>query len=404
MEVSQKKTTASFKQLDGALRSHDEATGKKITLSHKCGELDKQIPNLMGLSKAILDHVLFCHQEDSSWPLAEASVLKKRFDEIFDSTRYTKAVAIFKQTEKDLNSRVKDLNADKAGLASHQHAAQGFRKELNEANESIEDLDEQKKQIDEEIEALEEKIKRYREIESSVSAIEADLGAAEQNKANQMSLVMRLRSMLEENLTEQHSLRELEKMLREYDDKVSNQQEALEDLQAQDEEMNKQIQHLQRKERDLTQEKARLDADRESHEKNCRDRYQMMESIAQTYNVDLTQATGSVLNMSMDASFAGSQSIAGLSQETLALRVTPGDMRVLMDILEKKENELQNVLKETKARHQANEGKLLKDLARLEAKRSSIDAGKQCYTQMYTENEEKRRAVILLCFCQRCRA
>jgi len=141
MEVSQKKTTASFKQLDGALRTFDVTTGKKVTLSHKCGELDKQLPTLLGISKAILDHVLFCHQEDSSWPLSEASVLKKRFDEIFDSTRYSKAIAIFKQTEKDMNAKCKDLKAELAGLKSHQHAAHAFRKELGEANEAIEELD-----------------------------------------------------------------------------------------------------------------------------------------------------------------------------------------------------------------------------------------------------------------------
>lgn len=378
MEVNQKKTTTSFKQLDGALRSYDEAKGKKVTLSHKCGELSEQIPNMLGVSKAILDHVLFCHQEDSSWPLMEASVLKKRFDEIFDSTRYTKAVAIFKQTEKDMNARVKELNAEKASLSSHQHAAHGFRRDLNEANEAIEDLDLQKKQLDEDIAGLEEKIEKLRGIEASVTAIENELDAAGQNKANQLSLVVRLRSMLEENLTEKHSLRELEKMLREYDDKVSNQKEALEDLQAQDREIEDQIQQLRRKERDLTQEKARLDADRETHEKNQRDRYQMMESIAQTYSVDMSQTGGSVVNMSMDASFAGSQSIAtgGLSQDSLALQITPDDMRAFMESLEKKENELQTVLDETKARHQANEDKLLKDLAELAAKRSSIDAGK----------------------------
>lgn len=92
MELSQKKTNATFKQLDGTLRTYDERTNERVTLSHKCSELDKQVPSLFGISKSILDYVLFCHQEDSSWPLMEGSVLKKRFDDIFDSTRYTKAV------------------------------------------------------------------------------------------------------------------------------------------------------------------------------------------------------------------------------------------------------------------------------------------------------------------------
>lgn len=56
-------------------------------LSTKCAELDSEIPNLLGVSKAVLENVIFCHQEDSYWPLAEASVLKKKFDDIFEATK-----------------------------------------------------------------------------------------------------------------------------------------------------------------------------------------------------------------------------------------------------------------------------------------------------------------------------
>lgn len=45
----------------------------------------------MGVSKAILENVIFVHQEDSNWPLAEGQVLKKKFDDIFAATKYTKA-------------------------------------------------------------------------------------------------------------------------------------------------------------------------------------------------------------------------------------------------------------------------------------------------------------------------
>jgi hypothetical protein len=38
---------------------------------------------------AILDSVVFCHQEESSWPLQDGSTLKKKFDDIFESSRYT---------------------------------------------------------------------------------------------------------------------------------------------------------------------------------------------------------------------------------------------------------------------------------------------------------------------------
>jgi len=50
--------------------------------------MDAEIPQLLGVSKAVLENVIFCHQEDSYWPLAEPAALKKKFDDIFEATRY----------------------------------------------------------------------------------------------------------------------------------------------------------------------------------------------------------------------------------------------------------------------------------------------------------------------------
>lgn len=76
--------------------------------------------DLLGVSKAILNHVIFCHQEESSWwvwsvggvvravahhrPLSEGKALKAKFDDIFASTRYTKALDTFKKIQQDLVS------------------------------------------------------------------------------------------------------------------------------------------------------------------------------------------------------------------------------------------------------------------------------------------------------------
>eukprot|EP00955_Chlamydomonas_euryale_P052519 355181-Chlamydomonas_euryale.AAC.11 len=51
------------------------------------------VPSLMGVSKAVLENVIFVHQEESNWPLAEGRVLKDRFDDIFSATKYTKVGA-----------------------------------------------------------------------------------------------------------------------------------------------------------------------------------------------------------------------------------------------------------------------------------------------------------------------
>ena len=130
MELTQKKTTMTFKNLDGIIRTTDEE-GNRQSLSHKCTELDRQIPQLLGVSKAILEHVVFCHQEDSSWPLMEGAVLKKRFDDIFDSTRYVKALEELKEQKKKYMAKVKDHKTDLAKLEAHKHASLGLRMDLD---------------------------------------------------------------------------------------------------------------------------------------------------------------------------------------------------------------------------------------------------------------------------------
>lgn len=42
--------------------------------------------------QAVLDNVIFVHQEESNWPLADGATIKKKFDEIFAATKYTKVM------------------------------------------------------------------------------------------------------------------------------------------------------------------------------------------------------------------------------------------------------------------------------------------------------------------------
>ena len=56
-----------------------------------------------------LTQQIFCHQEDSNWPLDEPASLKKKFDDIFASTRYTMALEVIKKQQKQNNQMIKEL-------------------------------------------------------------------------------------------------------------------------------------------------------------------------------------------------------------------------------------------------------------------------------------------------------
>jgi DNA repair protein RAD50 len=69
-------------------------------------DLNVDIPRRLGVSAALLEHVLFCHQEDSCWPIDENKEgLKKRFDAIFGAERYDKATAALKAFRKELKEK-----------------------------------------------------------------------------------------------------------------------------------------------------------------------------------------------------------------------------------------------------------------------------------------------------------
>jgi DNA repair protein RAD50 len=119
---STQSTTQQCKTLESALQTYN-AAGKKVSQSYRCADMDREVPELMGVSKAIVENVIFCHQEDSNWPLADSSTLKKKFDDIFAATRYTKALETIKKFRKDQAQEVKELKLKLETIAVHRQQA-----------------------------------------------------------------------------------------------------------------------------------------------------------------------------------------------------------------------------------------------------------------------------------------
>lgn len=106
----------SCKTLESLLLLRHQFLDYQVGLSSTCAEINEELPNHLGVSRPILDNVIFCHQEDSFWPLSETSVLKKRFDDIFAATRYTKALDTMKKLRKKLGGELGKLETQVATL------------------------------------------------------------------------------------------------------------------------------------------------------------------------------------------------------------------------------------------------------------------------------------------------
>ncbi|GAA5876452.1 hypothetical protein JCM3774_003780 [Rhodotorula dairenensis] len=120
LQVTKKKTVSglSMKTLEGVISyvDTDQVDKKKRqTLSTKCANLDEEVPAQLGVSRAILQNVIFCHQEESNWPLSEPAALKKKFDDIFEASDYTKVLDEIKRIRKE---QTVDIKVDKEKLSA----------------------------------------------------------------------------------------------------------------------------------------------------------------------------------------------------------------------------------------------------------------------------------------------
>lgn len=112
----------------------------------------------MGVSKAILENVIFVHQDDSNWPVQDPSTLKKKFDDIFSATRYTKALEVIKKLHKDQAQEIKTYKLKLENLQTLKDAAYKLRDSISQEQEKSESLKAQIKELERNIEGVEGKI------------------------------------------------------------------------------------------------------------------------------------------------------------------------------------------------------------------------------------------------------
>ena len=142
MRVTQARGKLTFKAHDVNMKTVFD--GESVALSHKCSEMDALVPQLLGANKAVLNDVVFCHQEDSLWPLQEGKVLKTKFDAIFESTRYSLALAAIKTEQKEQTTKQKLAKLELEHLKTHQSRANILEQEIAAGESYLASKEEQK--------------------------------------------------------------------------------------------------------------------------------------------------------------------------------------------------------------------------------------------------------------------
>ena len=68
------KPQITFRQMNAVIKRGNRSIDQKLA------DINAELLELIGVSKAVLNNVIFCHQEDIHWPLSEGKILKEKFD------------------------------------------------------------------------------------------------------------------------------------------------------------------------------------------------------------------------------------------------------------------------------------------------------------------------------------
>ena len=237
LQVTMKANTRVLKTLEGQLLV--VKNGERTTLSSKVADLNGIMLQYLGVSKAILEYVIFCHQDESLWPMSEPSALKKKFDDIFEAVKYTNAI----KNIKDLVKKQKeDLGQEK--VRSEQYRIDKDRAER--AEKKSRDLHTEVESLRDKITALEAEIKagtrEYQEYWKTASEFEkmiADLNGKRQQVVTMNENIEDLAKGLE--LVED-SDEELANMKQDYDTRMRVFEDSIKALEAQQGQLHAELQ------------------------------------------------------------------------------------------------------------------------------------------------------------------
>ena len=209
MEASQKVKNITTKTLDGTI-SIRKPDGEMVQVSHKCADVNLEMFHSLGVSKPILNYVIFCHQEESNWPLEEGSKVKDKFDEIFNSAKYQKCLKNIKEVRKAQQDQAKMEKNNADHYKSDKEAAEQKKKDLGKRNADLGRLKSDIERVAEKIEPIMEALTEIKEEEKGFEAVKIKLTGAQKDFDHAKEEREKLEKQMTEVLPDSLDIEEIE--------------------------------------------------------------------------------------------------------------------------------------------------------------------------------------------------
>lgn len=280
LQVTLKKTTKTQKSLEGALEMKRD--GRTETISTRVAELDQILPQYLGVSKAILENVIFCHQDDSLWPMSEPSTLKKKFDSIFEAEKYTKAIDNIRAIRKQYVVDLATYQANEKHAKENKIRGENSEKRQGKLFDEIAELRTEFEAVQAEDEVAQQKAAEAWDRTTKYQQLIAELNgkrvAQQTNRENVAALEDNLKVLAESD-------EELETMLEQYEERVSQYEDERNKHRDQYCDLQKELQVYRNSLGAKQSEIGKHEAEKEQHARNLLRRENLVREIALKHNI-----------------------------------------------------------------------------------------------------------------------
>lgn len=280
LQLVVKKSTRSMTQLEGSLKMVRH--GETITLSSRVADLNAVLPNYLGVSRAILDSVIFCHQEESLWPLSTPKELKERFDAIFEAVKYTKAIDNIKAMQKTHKANLEVMKKEEEHAKANKERGKKIEKQAHKLSAEIDDLRLQHKDLDERMQqAAENAEAAWKKAETAGLIVGELTGKRIEERTKEESV-----KVLRENLKEMSETDDyLQRMLEQYDERVQEYEEDLSQSKERYVDNSQDIQQARAQVSTKEREVGSYEAQAQQYERQVENRGALVKKLARSNNI-----------------------------------------------------------------------------------------------------------------------
>ncbi|KAJ7370898.1 DNA repair protein rad50 [Desmophyllum pertusum] len=259
-----------------------EVHGERRSLSSKCADINREMISFLGVSKAVLDNVIFCHQEESNWPLSEGKALKQKFDDIFAATRYIKALEAIRKFRQEQTQTVKEYSIELNHLKANKEKAEQIAGEMTETQGKVEATKDTVKGLNKKLEPVELRLAELASIADDVFQLEKKVESLSTEKKQLFKVEVDLKDKIT-NLFN-GSVEELHQIFSEFQTRVMEKERTLRDDEGKLQKLNKDQQILTADQNQLLLDHGKLEQKAQRHKQNLSDRDQAIIDLAKEYD------------------------------------------------------------------------------------------------------------------------